>query len=144
MNNKTCLTCGQSINQYRSCNTKYCSSACYPRKAQKRSIQHHINPNYQMKSKATVGSVSEYVVAINLLQRGFEVFKSLSPTCSCDIICMKNGNLKKIEVKTGYKKHDDTITLGEGNMANLIRSGKFDILAIVTGLDEIRYVPEIE
>lgn len=36
-----------------------------------------------------------------LLNSGFAVFRSVSPTCFCDLITVKNGKTLKIEVRTG-------------------------------------------
>lgn len=49
----------------------------------------------------TVGAIGELRVAIDLLSKKYEVFKALSPSCSCDLAILKNGKLKTIEVRTG-------------------------------------------
>ena len=51
-------------------------------------------------SPSEKGTSSELIVATDLLGRGFEVFRSLSPDGSCDLIALKDGRALRIEVKT--------------------------------------------
>lgn len=74
-------------------------------------------------SSSTVGAVGELRVAADLLTKGFEVFRALSPTCSCDLLAMKDGRIIRIECRTN--------TAG-----NLQRA---DVVAIVSDMG-IRYV----
>jgi len=76
----------------------------------------------------TVGAINELYVANDLMARGMSVFRSLSPSCKCDLIAMlQNGELKKVEVKTGYKTSANKI--GHSPCEH----SKFDWLAIVLG-----------
>ncbi|MGE3341481.1 MAG: group I intron-associated PD-(D/E)XK endonuclease [Candidatus Altimarinota bacterium] len=80
-----------------------------------------------------MGCISEYAVASDLLQRGFEVFKALSPAASCDLIVMKDGKYFRIEVKTGTKK-------GDGVYWNAPRAGLSDILGVyILATKEVLY-----
>jgi len=36
------------------------------------------------------------------MSKGYDVFRALSPACSCDLAVLKNGNLLRIEVRTAY------------------------------------------
>lgn len=54
-------------------------------------------------SCGTVGALSEILVSADLLKKGYAVFRSLSPACFCDLIAIKGDEMKKIEVRTGYK-----------------------------------------
>ena len=53
----------------------------------------------------TVGTMSELRIALDLLARGYEVFRTMSTNSHFDIVAFKNGDIFKIEVKTGYKSH---------------------------------------
>jgi len=78
-------------------------------------------------SKATTGAVSELVVAADLLRKGYEVFRAMSPACSCDLLINKNGSMKRIEVRSGYRTQD-----GMARCSFQPRDrGRSDILAIV-------------
>lgn len=59
------------------------------------------NPYAGTLATGTVGEIGELKVAIDLLSKGFEVFKALSPSASCDIAILKDKTiLKTIEVRT--------------------------------------------
>lgn len=94
-----------------------------------------------MANPGTVGAINELYVANDLMARGMSVFRSLSPSCKCDLVVMLNdGELKRVEVKTGYKQSTKTGKIGHSPCGN----SKFDWLAIVLGnptkSGEIRYV----
>ena len=46
------------------------------------------------------GASAELRVCADLLLRGYEVFRSISPHCSCDLMIQKDGNIYRVEVKT--------------------------------------------
>ena len=43
------------------------------------------------------------VAAVDLMKRGYEVFRALSPACSCDLIALGPFGALRIEVRTGKK-----------------------------------------
>ena len=97
---KTCQECSAEFETQKKqklyCNPK-CSSRAYNRK-------HGLNSTpFKDCSTGTVGAIQELRVSVDLLSRGFEVFRALSPSCSCDILAMKDGKLYPIEVRTGYQ-----------------------------------------
>ena len=47
-------------------------------------------------STATVGAISELVVCVDLAKKGYEVFRAISPSCSCDLIARKNNICRRI------------------------------------------------
>jgi len=78
---------------------KYCSRYCAPSYIRK--MQNLRKPAEF--SNATRGAISEWVVAIDLLLKGYEVFHAMSPASSCDLLALKNGTVLRIEVRTGQK-----------------------------------------
>jgi len=52
------------------------------------------------KTSATTGAISELRVAVDLLANGYDVFRSLSSSCPCDLATLKDGKLLRIEVRT--------------------------------------------
>lgn len=87
-------------------------------------------------STSTTGALNEYRVAIDLLSKGYEVFRSMSPNCTCDIVIRKVGILQTLEVKTGYK-------LPSGVLVHPKPIYKTDILAVVSRGGVITYNKEI-
>lgn len=88
-------------------------------------------------STSTVGTIGELEVAVDLLKHGFEVFRSVSPSCSCDLAILKDHCLLKIEVTTGYFRNTGTVKHGRKDQT------KFDVLAVCTPKGII-YKPELD
>lgn len=89
-------------------------------------------------SRATVGAVSELIVSVDLLRRGYDVFRALSPSCSCDLVILKNGRVIRVEVRTGV------INTG-GKIAHAWKEkdrDRSDVLAVVVN-GSIIYKPEL-
>lgn len=118
---------------------KYCSPKCSQIAHQQRNLNRVTHQSSTTLSTATVGTISELRVATDLLLKGYEVFRALSPSCSCDLAILKDSKLLKVEVKTGsYYRYDDSgIKLKTSIKRNPVRH---DILAIVSpdGI-EIKY-----
>jgi hypothetical protein len=75
-------------------------------------------------------------VAVDLLSRGFHVFRALSHSCSCDLAIVKDGKLIRVEVTTGHSNKNGTIGYPAKDET------KFDILAVCTK-NGIIYKPDI-
>lgn len=77
------------------------------------------------------GALAELAVSADLLSRGFEVFKAVSGSASCDLIAMAEGQCFRVQVK---------YSSGERNLR--LRRGTFDLLAEVNPNGLIRYTPD--
>jgi len=138
MDIKKCNVCGKEITGKGSSDPrrKYCSHLCgiKHQNEQHRKLNPFANKNL---STGTVGAISELKTAKDLLIKGYEVFRAISPSCSCDLAILKKGKLLRVEVRTAYKyPSGKIITPNVGN----IRS---DILAKVIG-EEIIYEPSLD
>ena len=51
------------------------------------------------------GAIAELRVGVDLLSKGYHVFRSESPGCPCDIVAIKDGECIKIEVRTVFAKN---------------------------------------
>ena len=54
-------------------------------------------------SNGTTGAIQELKVSIDLMQKGFHVFRALSPSTFCDLFAFKDGNQFDIEVRTATR-----------------------------------------
>jgi len=128
---KLCLWCKEEIleetKHYK--RKKFCKESCGAKYYRKNKYNHTI---YNI-AKGTVGTIQELYVTIDLLKKGYEVFKSISPCCSCDLAILKSGKLLKVEVTTGYG-------VGKIIMHPPKNKDKYDILAVVVN-GEIKYEP---
>ena len=50
-------------------------------------------------STPTVGALAELMVAVDLMRRGYEVFRALSPSASCDLAILGTSGLRRVEVR---------------------------------------------
>lgn len=96
MPERLCVRCGKVIYGLR---WKYCSEECY--QATNHAKYSTLNP-FKGKTYATTGAISELRVAVDLLAKGYDVFRALSPNCPCDLAILKDGKLLRIEVRTAH------------------------------------------
>ncbi len=75
-------------------------------------------------SLCTIGAIKELLVSADLLEQGFEVFRSVSPNASCDLIIHRNGEMWKVEVRTGKDGKREKVVTNSVHRA--------DVLAVVT------------
>jgi hypothetical protein len=102
---------------------KYCSIECRTARYCPSSTSHL--------ASGTAGAVSELRVCADLLLKEYEVFRAMSPSCSCDLMALKEGLIQRIEVRSGQK----SIT---GKIFTSRLRFRADVMAIVL-TDEIIY-----
>lgn len=135
---RNCKLCGKEIPKKRAVHRAlYCSDAC--RQKYLRKLYKIKNPRAQNTSTATKGAISELRVAIDLLYKGYGVFRALSPSCPCDLAILEGDKLIRVEVKTAYY----TSNTNNIQYPAPIKSEKYDILALVLH-DRIIYQPTLE
>ena len=52
------------------------------------------------------GAVNELVVAIDLMSKGYKIFRAINPNTPFDLVAYKDSKLYKIEVRTGSLNKD--------------------------------------
>lgn len=82
----------------------------------------------------TVGAISEYRVTIDLLSKGYEVFRAMSPACSCDLLVSKNHKTLRVEVTTAKYSSSGKVQYTPHDNEN------YDIIAAVLP-EKIYYLP---
>lgn len=127
---RNCLTCNKSIKDG-PINKKYCNSVCY--RTEKGTCG-----AYKGLSTGTVGAIAEIKVSSDLMIRGFEVYRAMSPASSCDVLATKNNNTYTFEVRTGYRPN---ATLAPVYSKNNIRANIVAVVIHQTG--EIIYLPDL-
>jgi len=127
--NTTCEFCGESIPEERQRHhAKFCSDRCRVRRDLER--YHARNPKKTLPN-TTSGAISEYRVIVDLLSKGFEVFRSATLSSSCDLAILIDGCLFRVEVRTGKRS-------STGKIYRPIQKIRTDILATVLP-DQIIY-----
>ena len=104
---KKCLKCGKEFIPHptKQKQQKYCSKFCQRKNTAEKQRGTSFYGIYNIKKipTGTVGTIAELMVSVDLMKKGYEVFRALSPSCSCDILILKNNKVIKIEVRTGYE-----------------------------------------
>jgi len=99
---KNCKQCGKAFLTHPS--YKFCSQKCsvdWRNNA-------YTNTNLTQIPSSTVGAIAEIIVSAELMKRGFEVYRAMSPASYSDLIAISGDNIYKIEVRTGrYRKDKD-------------------------------------
>lgn len=89
---------------------------------------------------ATVGAISELLVSVELMKRGFHVYRALSNSSYADIIAIKDGKINEIEVRTGYyykTKTGEKVTYPNSNIG-------CKLLIVITHCDNKVHFPNGE
>lgn len=80
--------------------SRFCSKVC-----RNKSHNNKYNENQTVTSedvsRSTVGAISELRVCYDLMRRGFDVFRAMSPNSHADVIAIKNNIIYQLEVRTG-------------------------------------------
>ena len=136
--NRICSICDQSFEAYARGDQKYCSEHC--RRIAEKNKYRRANPKVTLNgvtlSTGTKGALAELKVAINLIERGYEVFRAVSPASPCDFAILKNNKMLRLEVKSRHYSP-------AGNEFKL-PPHQADILALVHPDNKITYYPEID
>jgi hypothetical protein len=93
--NRICLTCNKDFLP-KAHNQIYCCKDCQKKDAGTQYL------GQKGISTGTVGAMSELAVSIDLMAKGYETYRALSPSSKCDILAMKNNVSYGFEVRTGY------------------------------------------
>lgn len=92
------------------------------------------------------GTRHELVVCVDLMAKGYEMYKAMSPGASCDLIAVKGGKIIRVEVATatGYLR-DGRIAHSHLYDAKRNKTNRYDLLAIVfRDSMNITYQPALE
>jgi hypothetical protein len=86
----------------------------------------------------TVGAIAELGVSADLMRKGFEVYRALSPSSSCDLLVLKNGKVITIEVRSAFSNSN-------GIIHSPMRNIKAEVLAqFLHRENRIIYTPPLE
>lgn len=88
--------------------------------------------------RGSMGALSELLVCADLLTKGLECFKAVSPQSSCDLLCITPSGIVRVEVKTEVLHRS-----GKGFCDVAHNEGNFDVLALVHRDGRITYTPAI-
>jgi len=87
-------------------------------------------------STGAMGKISEQLVCIDLIKRGWFVYTAFEPTHPFDVLIIKNDVRRRVEVKTGSYDRK-----GREKKITDLKKENFDILAVVYDFSRIEYTP---
>lgn len=119
---KNCVVCKTKFKETKSTSI-YCSKRCF----QKRKTEYS-RPICQFGdfkgSRNTKGAIQELKVCADLFLKGYDVFRSVSPSAHCDLIISDgNGLIKTVEVRSAVKNRSGNLSFG--------RKGEYQVMAAV-------------
>lgn len=137
---KKCRYCGGDIPQKRlRHHAETCSRKCLNSEAKERYLT--LNSRDEQLSRGTMGAIAELAVCCDLLKRGYEVFRSVSPSTSCDLAVLRDNQLLRVEVTTSYIRQNGTPQRPSGKDKD---KHKYDLLAYyLPKTHSIIYEPEL-
>ena len=98
--NRVCVNCGTSFETTMS-QKVHCDSLCRKESWRKRYTGVNDLGKLPKLPSNKVGAMTEIFVSAYLLERGFDVFRAMSPSSSCDLIIIKDKKSYRVEVRTG-------------------------------------------
>ena len=131
---ENCATCHKSfVKKYR--HHIFCSQVC----RNKHYLGNRDHPALEvLGSTATMGAIQELRVAVDLMSRGWAVFRALSPSSPFDLAIYKDKKMLRLEVRTGYRAVRGGLTIPKSWRDDL--GEKFDLVAVTLGTT-IEYWP---
>lgn len=121
---KNCPVCKNDfINNGRKINALCCSKECSLKRNKTKNPLLNQFAKFEG-STGTKGAISELKASADLLLKGYQVFRAVSPSAHCDLVILdKDGILKRVEVRSGVKNREGKLFF--------TRTGKYDVIACV-------------
>lgn len=86
---------------------------------------------------SSLGALNELRACVDLMTRGFHVFRAQSPSCPCDLIAMRESVCYRVEVRTARRSKNGRLLYPPRNPS------KSDTLACVLPDGVVVYIPDI-
>lgn len=138
---KKCVVCNRLFQPHTK-RSLCCSLQCSKDRAVKRNTANRRELNAGARlglSAGKIGKINQYIVAIDLLKKGWEVYSAFEDTHPFDLLCIRGYDLRKVEVKSA------TILPGGKRIIadpkGKVKSGKYEIVASVDNFTNIVYSP---
>jgi hypothetical protein len=136
--NGYCSYCDLPLPANAKSNRKFCNKVCARNYVQRQWRERNPKSAAGELAKGTVAEANEMRVAIDLLHRGFEVYRAAFQGMPCDMLIKTPHphSMYRVEVTTGNYSPN-------GALAHPVRDPtKYDVLAVVVG-ERIIYKPQL-
>lgn len=131
-----CANCGKPMKSHPRSGKKYCSHAC-AQMVKSRKATAYQTYTAEGLSTGKVGAVSELLVSADLILRGYEVFRAVSQSASCDLVIFRGDAMLRVEVRTGRV----SVASGKVTFASKeVDTDRSDVFAVVVQGPRIVYL----
>ena len=127
-----CVVCNKQFAKYRK-DHRFCSRECKQVEVRRRAPRRHLAGEAKVPT-GTAGAISELLIATDLLSKGYHVFRSLSPSCFCDLVAYKGAEHHFVEVRSGFLGSSGALTF------NKVLHGPATLFGVVVRNDGNRVV----
>lgn len=139
---RKCAGCGKPISLWRVAHrATFCTNECRNDVYKTRYFGDRSTSRFAGLPTGAIGAVHEMVVSVDLMRRGYDVFRALSPSGACDLVAFRGDDLLRVEVKTATRNHKGAVAFG--GKARTLARGTYDVLAFVFHSGEIVYEPPL-
>jgi hypothetical protein len=137
---RRCGYCRKALPRERRTNRVYCGGTCRSAAGIQRGIEAGRLPVRSERADGLnagdAGALAELVVTVDLMRRGWHVFRAVSPASPCDLVIVRGATIRRVEVRMARKT-----SLGEFQAwTSRVCQDRHDVLALVCGV-EIEYRP---
>jgi hypothetical protein len=119
---------------------KYCSIKCRHKQEHEKYAETNANmvdQNGKQLSSQKVGTIGEMIVILDLLKKGYHVYRNIVHSSYCDLAIITGEKFLRIEVTVGY-------VLPSGKLCYPPHKKKrYDHLAVWTKAGSLTYLPEL-
>lgn len=119
---------------------KYCNSRCA---SAARLKDYEVDPFScgEEISPSNKGAFSEMIACADLIRKGYDVFRAVSPASPCDIVAIKDNIILRIEVRTARRYRDGALSHFTCHKDGPARS---DIYMVVLGSEVLYFNNNLE
>jgi hypothetical protein len=140
-NVKQCVRCGKKIEGKHASLKKFCTRQCSIKDMnEKYNAQNP--PILTLSGKCLdsqqVGTIGELVVIIDLMKKGYHVYRNIVHSSYCDLAVVNGKTLLRVEVKTGFYSPTGLLCYPSCD-----KKDRYDHLAVWTKSGGLVYIPEL-
>jgi hypothetical protein len=96
-----------------------------------------INHKSHGTNTGNIGALGEILVIHDLMSKGYEMFRAISPCSTCDMVALRDGRLFRVEATKG-KRSSKRLNWSHHDPA------RYDLLAVWEENGSITYSPALE
>lgn len=89
-----------------------------------------------MRGRGQTGAIGELVVSIELMRRGYDVYRAINPDAEFDLVAVKDDAVTRVEVRSVARRKDGSLCV------SMRSTDKCDLYAFVCRDEVVLRTPE--